>query len=197
VVLFPKMPLPLHIFEERYKLMIGRCLDEKSHFGILLVEGGRLFNVGCAAEIIRVVKRYSDGRMDILTEGRRRFRVKQRYQDKPYLEGQVEYFEDEKEPISTDLFEKAVELFKEALSIGTADVEVKLDRASSGPTDVSFFMAWSIVEDLGKRQEMLELSSTSSRLRKIVEFLESILDASKRENEVKRRIRGNGDLPKI
>ena len=187
VVLFPKMLLPLHIFEERYKLMVGRCLNEALPFGVTLANDDNVFNIGCTAENVQVVKRYPDGRMDILTEGRRRFQLKEHFQDKAYLEGRVEYFEDDEEIFNRDLLEIAVELFKNVLGRGD-NPEVELDLSLS-PTDISFFMASSIGLDLEKKQEMLELKSTNSRLKMILEFLE--------EGEKKRLVKGNGDLKRI
>src|SRR5262245_51929210 len=75
VVLYPGQPLPLHIFEDRYKEMIGECLDSKSEFGVVRLKDNAIPNVGCTATITNVVKRYDDGRLDIETTGLRRFEV--------------------------------------------------------------------------------------------------------------------------
>ena len=69
LVLLPQMPLPLHIFEERYKLMIGECLEKNEEFGIVYFNGTDIQAIGCTASIHKVVKRYNDGRLDILTRG--------------------------------------------------------------------------------------------------------------------------------
>src|ERR1700730_2323787 len=75
VVLLPGADLPLHIFEPRYRQMVSRCLDDRSEFGMLLSLPKGIVRVGCTAEIIEVVKRYEDGRMDILAVGRAPFRI--------------------------------------------------------------------------------------------------------------------------
>lgn len=199
LVLFPKMVLPLHIFEERYKSMIGRCIEKKIPFGMLLITGDNLFDVGCSAEIVRVLERHGDGRIDILTEGRSRFRVREFYhkeeffQEESHLEGLVEFFEDEPESVDNALLEKTLASFKEVLKLGDHETKVELD-ISQNPTDVSFFMSWSIGLDLAKKQEILESVSTNYRLQEILEFLEGILDNSKKGDEIKSRVRGNGDL---
>src|SRR6266481_4942411 len=89
VVLLPGATLPLHIFEERYKLMIGEALEGRSEFGIVLAKGRSLANLGCSAEVEKVVKRYEDGRLDILTAGRRRFEILFLDDQKPYLQAAV------------------------------------------------------------------------------------------------------------
>ena len=77
LVLLPQMPLPLHIFEERYKLMIGECLEKKKEFGIVYFNGTDIQAIGCTASIQKVLKRYDDGRLDILTQGENRFEIKE------------------------------------------------------------------------------------------------------------------------
>src|SRR5271157_1579154 len=94
VVLFPGEQLPLHIFEPRYRRMVRECLDSKSPFGMLLALPDGIVRVGCTAEILEVIKRYEDGRMDIVTVGRSPFRVVELFSGDPLLEGHVDYLED-------------------------------------------------------------------------------------------------------
>src|SRR3954466_359018 len=95
VVLFPQTDLPLHIFEERYKQMIAECLQHRREFGVLLAENGEVERTGCAATVASVVKRYDDGRMDIIARGTRRFEVLLFNQALPYMRGEPEFFDDE------------------------------------------------------------------------------------------------------
>ena len=95
VVLLPRMPLPLHIFEERYKEMVARCLDENLPFGVVYASGSRFQSNGCSARIERVLKEYDDGRSDILTLGEHRFTVDQVHEHRSYFEADVSFFEDE------------------------------------------------------------------------------------------------------
>src|SRR4051812_15964255 len=101
-VLFPGVALPLHIFEERYRSMVGRCIAAGEPFGVVLIKDGReigdvpvsLAQVGTTA-IIRQAGRYPDGRLDIVTVGGRRFRIDELYDDRePYLVGEVEILEE-------------------------------------------------------------------------------------------------------
>ena len=94
VVLFPGEQLPLHIFEPRYRRMVRDCLDTTSPFGMLLAMDDGITRVGCTAEILEVIKRYPDGRMDIVTVGRDPFRIVELYTEDPLLAGQVDYLED-------------------------------------------------------------------------------------------------------
>ena len=75
VVLLPGERVPLHIFEERYKDLIGACIENSEEFGLLLAEETELRTIGTSASVIDVLNRYDDGRMDIIVEGRDRFRV--------------------------------------------------------------------------------------------------------------------------
>jgi len=97
VVLLPSMPLPLHIFEEKYKMMIGICVEQDAEFGVVYYDGNCLSEKGCTAKITKVLRRYEDGRMDILTVGHRRFTIQTQYDEEPYLEADITYFEDQKE----------------------------------------------------------------------------------------------------
>src|SRR4051812_40589227 len=95
LVLLPQNPLPLHIFEERYREMIGEVIDKESEFGVVLAAEGGIVNVGCTATIERVVERFPDGRLDIITIGRRRFEVSSINEDRAFLRGEVVFFDDD------------------------------------------------------------------------------------------------------
>src|SRR5207237_3257956 len=88
-------PLPLHIFEPRYKEMIGECLERKQRFGVVRAEQSDFAPIGCTAEILQVTKRYDDGRLDILTIGRQRFEITTVNSQRDFLQGEVEFFDDE------------------------------------------------------------------------------------------------------
>ncbi|MGZ4199315.1 MAG: LON peptidase substrate-binding domain-containing protein, partial [Thermoleophilia bacterium] len=75
IVLLPSEVVPLHIFEERYKVMIGECLDRESEFGIVWLSDKGLCDIGCTARITQVLDRFDDGRMNILVAGDRPFRL--------------------------------------------------------------------------------------------------------------------------
>src|SRR5260370_9109547 len=95
LVLLPGVPLPLHVFEPRYKEMIGECLDEKKPFGVVRASSDGVAEIGCTAEIVEVTKRYADGRMDILTPGVERFEGLQSHAERPFLEAEFTGIEHE------------------------------------------------------------------------------------------------------
>jgi Lon protease-like protein len=103
LVLLPDMMLPLHIFEERYKEMVSACLANDRPFGIVLFDGGAIRSVGCMARITEVLKRYDDGRMDIMTRGGERFVIRELIEEQAYMEARVFFFDDGEDPPGDDL----------------------------------------------------------------------------------------------
>src|SRR5215831_15842057 len=95
LVVFPRTRLPLHIFEERYKEMVGEAIRDESEFGIVLVKKDGIVNAGCTVKVEKVMEMYPDGRMDILTRGERRFEIEGLNEEKDYLQAEVTYFDDE------------------------------------------------------------------------------------------------------
>src|SRR5271154_7478276 len=91
LVVFPRTQLPLHIFEDRYKEMVGEAIANQTEFGIVLAKEDGIVNAGCTVVVEQVVTRYEDGRMDILTRGARRFEIVLLNEEKVYLRGEVEF----------------------------------------------------------------------------------------------------------
>src|SRR5437763_16917089 len=123
LVLLPGVPLPLHIFEPRYKEMIKECLEKKSQFGIVRAKEEAFVNTGCTAEIINVLKTYPDGRMNILVEGQKRFEVLQVNQERTFLQAEVFYLEDETDPATAADIEKALALHGDIMKLAGAKAE--------------------------------------------------------------------------
>ena len=117
VVLFPGTPLPLHIFEPRYREMISECLDRKMSFGVVRAKEEGVAEIGCTAEIITVTRKYPDGRLDIVTEGRERFEVMQVNQERSFLQAEVLYLQDEPEKATADEIAQAVKLQGEIVEL--------------------------------------------------------------------------------
>src|SRR3954463_10119955 len=95
VVVFPRTRLPLHIFEDRYKEMVGNALRDESEFGVVLAREDGIVNAGCTVAVEKVLEMDPDGRMDILTAGKRRFDIAAINEEKPYLQGEVRFFDDD------------------------------------------------------------------------------------------------------
>jgi Lon protease-like protein len=167
VVLFPRTPLPLHIFEERYKQMVADVLRGHTEFGVVLAGEKGIVNTGCTATIDKVLKKYPDGRMDIITIGRRRFEIILLNDEKPYLRGAVEYFDDEaSEPIPTDVRKRVMEAYNDIRTLEPA--EPLHDPELSDP-QLSFQLA-QVVPDLDFRQILLATRSEADRMKRLAEF---------------------------
>jgi Lon protease-like protein len=95
VVVFPRTRLPLHIFEDRYKEMVGDAIRDESEFGVVLAKEDGIVNAGCSVTVEKVMEMYSDGRMDILCLGKRRFEIVSLNEEKSFLQGEVSFFDDE------------------------------------------------------------------------------------------------------
>lgn len=199
VVLMPDMPLPLHIFEERYKKMIGECLEQNKEFGIVYISGDELRQVGCTAKIVKVLKRYESGEMDIITLGRNRFLIKEVYDGKPFFEAKVIHFDDVPEEESGELLiltREGIESLKEldrVIGIPRDYEEMK----DLGAKPVSFLVSGSEGLPLEERQELLEMTSTRERLKSSVKSLQKVLESTKIDKESHETSKGDGNLREI
>lgn len=188
VVLFPDTPLPLHIFEPRYKEMIGECLERKLMFGVVRAKENSLAEIGCTAEIVAVTKKYDDGRLDIVAEGRRRFQIRNVNHERSFLQGEVVYFEDEPGPPKSDEVGRAVKLHAQIM---------ELLAAEAGPPDpedpqLSFHLAGTLPLDLDFKQTLLGLRSESERVVGLIEYYEAILPNLRRAVKARNKAGGNG-----
>lgn len=175
VVLFPRTPLPLHIFEDRYREMIGEALEAKTEFGVVLAKEQSLAAIGCTAIIEKVVERYEDGRLDILTAGRRRFRIESLDDERTFLRGKVEFFDDDEadavegvtvESTPDDLKARVLASFQELANLGSDPPW----SPNLGDKQLSFQLAHS-VPDLDFRQVILNSKSELERMRRLADFL--------------------------
>ncbi len=197
LVMLPGMLLPLHIFEERYKLMIAECLAGDHPFGIVWFDGKDIQTVGCTARVIEVLHRHEDGRMDILTRGERRFIVQELIEDKAYMEAGVTFFDDEKTAADNDTavaMETGRNLLK-ALSDAEAPIDLPDWRPIQDPARFSFAVASMEGVTHAERQVLLEMTSSGERLRKSVEALGKIVERLRLTKEIQKIIGGNGHPP--
>lgn len=180
VVLFPGEDLPLHIFEPRYRLMINECNQQKTPFGIVLVQPNsehlreEPYLVGTMAQI-EVLDRLEDGRMNLIARGLQRFRILELHRQKPYLLGLVEVFEDQTEHVQAQstCANQARELFNAYLQvlievIGKETIEFTLPTV---PEELSHFIAYFLDVTNERKQQFLELTSTTQRLEEEIEIL--------------------------
>jgi Lon protease-like protein len=190
VVLFPGTPLELHIFEPRYKEMIGECRAQNRRFGVIRAVEQVLAEVGCMAEIVTVVKEYSDGRLDLVTEGRRRFELLGVNQERSFLQAEVQMIDDEPSVPSQEDTHRAVQLHRELLAIAGA----QQDLSAATPSLLSFYLAGSLRLDLDFKQKLLSLRSEAERLSLLITYLEKLIPNLHRAARAHEKAGGNGHV---
>jgi len=188
LVLFPGTPLPLHVFEPRYKEMIGECLAEHALFGVVRALELGIAEVGCTAEIIAVAKKYSDGRLDLVVEGRSRFEVLELNQERSFLRAEIMPIPDEPGvPAQADT-DRAIRLLGEILTLAGAEQETP----DSTQDALSYRLAGSLPLDLDFKQKLLAMRSESQRMQTLASHLENILPALRRAARAREKAGGNG-----
>lgn len=198
VIILPDMALPLHIFEDRYKLMISECIAKDQTFGIVLYDGQHLRTVGCMARVTEVTKRYRDGRMDILTMGEKRFVIQKVISEKPYFEAHVNFFEDVDKPRPEELqavIENIRDLLNELYELDQTPHYFSMLTQFS-PVELSFAIAAVEGFTLTERQRFLEMTSTAERIEKGARALSRLVQRTRLTNEIKGIIGGNGSPTK-
>ena len=190
VVLLPGTPLPLHIFEPRYKEMIAECLAQQLTFGVVRALEQGLAEVGCTAEIVSIVKEYPDGRLDLVTEGRKRFELLRVTQERSFLQAEVLMIEDEPGPPLPEDTAQAIELHAQLLAIAGA----QQDLSAADPSLLSFYLAGSLPLDLDFKQKLLALRSESQRLSVLIAYFQSILPNLHRAAHAREKAGGNGHV---
>jgi Lon protease-like protein len=189
VVLFPGAPLPLHIFEPRYKEMIQECLEQKKPFGLIRANKESLAEVGCTAVILNVLKKYEDGRLDIAAEGKQRFEIMQVNQERSFLQGEVLFFDDEPSQIAQTDLHSVVQLHRQLFGILGQESQVDSQLAT-----VSFHLANELPVDLDFKQALLEMKSESERVSTLIEYYKATIPKVERNLRVREKASGNGHV---
>jgi Lon protease-like protein len=182
-VLFPSLPLPLHIFEERYKLMIGTCAVTDKQFGVCLIKAGvevggpaEPFEIGTIARIAEI-ERMPDGRMNLMTFGTERFRLLEITQREPYLIGQVVVLPADTETADSGLVTDVADRLLSYL--GTVRQVKRLPHRDDLLADVdrlTYLVAATLNLSPHDRQNLLETDSTVARLRHVRTLLRRELE---------------------
>ena len=207
LVLFPNIVVPLHIFEDRYKLMVNGCIDSGDVFGLVLLRAGAqeenertIHRVGVAARVVEV-ERLDEGRMNILCEGESRFRIHRFTQQTPFWKGVVEFFEDEQVRATESLYDQVAELYRSVAALsatlsGSQPAELVLPESSA---DLSFMVSYILDIESEEKQHLLEMTSTAERLRMLIAHLTDTLkklEQQRTHRDTAAKVRGNGDLGK-
>jgi Lon protease-like protein len=190
IVALPHELVPLHIFEERYKTMIGECLERGSEFGIVWTTDEGTRAVGCAVEISEVLERMEDGRLNILTRGTRPFRIVDEHDGLPYPAGTVEFLQDKEEtadPVTADSAHEAYNELVEEATDRTLDAD-ELNRMTA------YEMAATVDFGLEAKQGLLDLRSENARLRLVARLFRAALKRLDFIERAQERARSNGKV---
>ncbi len=195
IVALPTESVPLHIFEDRYRRMIERCLQAElgspeREFGIVWLSDEELKLVGCACEIERVLERMDDGRLNILARGTRPFRLLERRNDLPYPAGVVEFLGEPDEKLDPEAADAARELYRELVMQAT---DREIEEAELGEMD-AYRMAATVEFSVDEKQELLELRSENARLRLLVLLIRAAIERLELIERAQVRARSNGKV---
>jgi Lon protease-like protein len=190
LVALPTEAIALHIFEERYKTMIGEAIEAGSEFGIVWLADDGLKATGCACVVERVLERMPDGRMNVLCRGTRPFRLLERRADRPYPAGLVAWAEDKPEEPDERTLAAAREAYAELVEEVTEerpDPE-RLSRMTA------YAMAATVEFGLDAKQGLLDLRSENARLRLVTRLLRAALKRLEMVERAEARARSNGKV---
>jgi Lon protease-like protein len=190
MVALPTELVPLHIFEERYKTMIGRVLDEQSEFGIVWMAEDGLRPIGCACEIAEVVERLEDGRINLIARGTRPFRIEARQDELPYPAGTVEFLEDRDEDADAELADAAHAAYADLVNEAT-DRTPDLEEINGMS---AYQMAATVEFGLDAKQGLLDLRSEAARLRLVTRLFRAAIKRLDFVNRAQARARSNGKV---
>jgi len=191
VVLFPGAALPLHVFESRYREMVGECLTRCRPFGVVRAQPEGLAVIGCTAEIVRVLERYPDGRLDILCQGLKRFEIESLDNSRSFLQAEADFFEDEGALADRALREKCAASHFEALElIGAENAGVGFDLDQP----ISFQLAFAIPYNLEFKQELLGIRCDAERTERLLDFYDALLPKLRRGVQASKISSGNGNV---
>jgi Lon protease-like protein len=189
VVVFPRTPLPLHIFEERYKEMVGNSIRDQSDIGIVLAKEQGIVNAGCTVRIEKLLHTYPDGRMDVLTRGQNRFEILDINQEKSYLQATVEFFDDD------DIAATPADLRDRALANYNALHELphveERGAANLDDPQLSFQLA-QILPDVDFLHSLQRNRSETGRLKQLNQYLEQYIPRQRAIERVKAVAPTNG-----
>ena len=198
LVVFPGSAIPLHIFEDRYKEMVGQAETAGTEFGIVLAKDGGVVNAGCTVLVETVLERYPDGRFDVMTRGQRRFSLVSLDQEKEFLRGEVEYFDDDDwTPVTSELRARAFRAWQTIQESLRATGEETKDAEPDPQHPMLSFQLAQNVDDLDFQNMLLRSRSESARLQQFIEFAQEYIPRRLYVAKMKRvaPLNGSGHKP--
>jgi ATP-dependent Lon protease len=191
LALLPGEEVPLHVFESRYRKMLGRCIQESIPFAVVRARKEDLAQVGCETRILRVLRSYPDGRSDILVQGVERVRIGPSTEHEDgYLVAEVEAMTDGAEESNHALEDRVEEQYRRYAAIAG---DIATDPPPRGPR-WSFRLAEKVRLSIDARQEILEMTSENARMEKLLTHLKNLIPWLEKREQGATLIRGNGKL---
>lgn len=190
LVLLPTEQVPLHIFEPRYRELIGESLEQGVPFGIVYADEDGLRQIGTLATVTEVTERFEDGRLSILVEGGERFRLLELTEGRTFVTGLVEPVDDQHDPAEAADIERALTLFARLVELTSSNVE---PPAAEAP-ELSFAIAGCFAFSPDLKQELLAESSERVRLMRLCELLAIAAETVERQREIASRAQSNGKV---
>lgn len=188
IVLLPSEQLPLHIFEERYKELIGECLEDDGEFGLVYADDDGIRDVGTRARISEVLTRFEDGRLNVLVEGGERFHLEELTDGRSFQTGYVSTIDDEDDPAETAAIDEALRLFGKLREVTGSDVAVP----ESGTPQLSFILAGKVELPSDEKIELLREVSERRRMERVQDLLENAVLTAQRVRRAAERAATNG-----
>ena len=189
IVLLPTEQVPLHVFEDRYKELIGECLADGREFGFVYADDDGLRDVGTRAGVTEVLARFDDGRMNVLVEGRERFKLLSVTSGRAFQTGDVESIVDDDETPAPESVERALELFERLRELTGSEVE-----APEQPPQLSYALAARVELVPQVKQELLQETSERVRLERVCELLDDATASVERQRRAAERAASNGKV---
>jgi len=190
IVLLPTEQVPLHIFEERYKELIAECLADEEEFGLVYADSDGVREIGTRAEVIEVLARLEDGRMNVVVEGRERFRLLELTEGRSFHTGAVEPFVDEEDPADPEAATRALELFERLRELTGSEVEVP----PADSPQLSYELAARVELAPEAKQALLQEVSERVRVERVGELLTEASLTVERQRRAAERAATNGKV---
>jgi Lon protease-like protein len=190
LVLLPTEQVPLHIFEPRYRELIGESLELDAPFGIIYADDDGVRPIGTLATVAEVVERFEDGRLNIVVEGGERFRLLELTEGREFATGRVEPVDDQDDPADPDDVERVFTLFSRIVELTSAEIEAP----EPDTPDLSFAIASCFDFSADIKQELLSERSERVRLARLCELLGIAAETVARQQEVASRAQSNGKV---
>jgi ATP-dependent Lon protease len=188
LVLLPGEQAPLHIFEPRYRELIGECLEDGEEFGLVLADDDGLREIGTRAGVIEVLERFDDGQLNVVVEGRERFRLVELTEGRTFQTAEVADIDDDGEDPTEAELEQCLAAYERVVKAAEAELEdIDFDAES-----IAFQIAARVDFGTEVKQGLLELQSERERVLRLAPMLNQAADAVRRDREIRERASGNG-----